>query len=128
MAGLQVDVEIDLGGRTLPPAVETTLFRVLQEATTNVLRHANATRVGVILEASDDEARLIVEDNGKGFPADESASPFAATRKFGLHGMRERLSLVHGKLDVESSREAGTTLFVSVPLGRSERGARQEAL
>ena len=80
MARLRVDVEIDLGGRTLPPAVETTLFRVLQEATTNVLRHANATRVGVILEASDDEARLIVEDNGKGFPADESASPFAATR------------------------------------------------
>jgi signal transduction histidine kinase len=127
MARLQVDVEIDLGGRTLPPAVETTLFRVLQEATTNVLRHANATRVGVILEASDAEARLIVEDNGRGFPAEDSASPFAAIRKFGLHGMRERLALVHGKLDVESSREAGTTLFVSVPLGQSEQGARQEA-
>jgi signal transduction histidine kinase len=127
MAHLQVDVQIDLGGRTLPPAVETTLFRVLQEATTNVLRHAKATRVGVILDATDEQARLIVEDNGKGFPANDDISLFAATRKFGLHGMRERLALVHGELDVESSRETGTTLFVSIPLGRSERGARQEA-
>ena len=71
MARLPVDVEIDLNGRALPPAVETTLLRVLQEATTNVLRHAEATRVGVILEVRDDEVRLIVEDNGKGFPAND---------------------------------------------------------
>jgi signal transduction histidine kinase len=117
MAQLQVHVEIDLAGRALPPAVETTLFRVLQEATTNVLRHADATRVGVILEARGDKARLIVEDDGKGFPADDCVSPFAATRRFGLHGMRERLALVHGELDVESSVQTGTTLFVSIPLG-----------
>jgi signal transduction histidine kinase len=118
MAQLQVDVQIDLGGRNLPPAVEATLFRVLQEATTNVLRHADATRVGVILEAKGGFVQLIVEDNGKGFPADNGKWPFAATRKFGLHGMRERLALVHGKLDVESSPQAGTTLFISIPLER----------
>jgi signal transduction histidine kinase len=118
LSGLQVDVEIDLSGRTLPPAVETTLFRVLQEATTNVLRHADATRIAVILEARGDEVRLVVEDNGKGFPVDESVLSIAATRTFGLHGMRERLALVHGVLDVESSPATGTTLFASVPLRR----------
>ncbi|MGA3005512.1 MAG: ATP-binding protein [Acetobacteraceae bacterium] len=127
MAQLQVDVQIDLCGSNLPPAVEATLFRVLQEATTNVLRHADATRVGVILEAKGDLVQLIVEDNGKGFPVDDGKWPFAATRKFGLHGMRERLALVHGKLDVESSPQSGTTLFVSIPLGRVALGTGLEA-
>ncbi len=127
MAHLLVDVQIDLCGRDLPPAVEATLFRILQEATTNVLRHADATRVGVILEAKDDGVRLIVEDNGKGFPADDGRSPLAATRKFGLHGIRERLALVHGKLDVESSPQTGTTLFISIPLERVALGPGLEA-
>jgi len=127
MAQLQVDVQIDLSGRNLPPAVEATLFRVLQEATTNVLRHANATRVGVILETKSDSVQLIVEDNGKGFPVDDGKWPFAATRKFGLHGMRERLALVHGKLDVESSPQSGTTLYVSIPLERVPLGRGLEA-
>jgi signal transduction histidine kinase len=116
MAQLQVDVEVDLGGRTLPPAIEATLFRVLQEATTNVLRHAEASRVGVLLEIKDDAVRLIVEDNGHGFPAEDGRSASATRRRFGLRGMRERLALVHGKLDVESSSDSGTTVFVSIPL------------
>jgi signal transduction histidine kinase len=127
MARLPVDVEIDLNGQELPPAVEATVFRVLQEAATNVLRHAEATRMGVILEARDDEVRLIVEDNGKGFPADAGKLPFVGTRRFGLFGMRERLALVHGKLDVESGPAHGTTLFISIPLGRAVRETGQEA-
>jgi signal transduction histidine kinase len=125
MAGLQADVEIDLGGRTLPPAVETTLFRVLQEATTNVLRHADATRVGVVLEAKGDQVRLIVEDNGKGFQPDDAKLPSTAKRRFGLFGMRERLALVHGELDVESAPECGTTLFIRIPLERITPGPGQ---
>ena len=112
MARLSVDVEVDLNGRALPPAVETTLFRVLQEATTNVLRHAEARRVGVILEVKDDEVRLIIEDDGKGFPADASNQATVATRRFGLFGMRERLALVHGTLDVESVPRQGA-LYLS---------------
>ncbi len=101
LAQLPVDLEVKLDGKALPPAVETTLLRVLQEATTNVLRHAEATRVGVLLEARGDQIRLIVEDDGKGFPAAAGKSPFTASRRFGLFGMRERLALVHGTLDVE---------------------------
>jgi signal transduction histidine kinase len=121
LAHLNADVTIDLGGRALPQAVETTLFRVLQEATTNVLRHAEASRVGVILDARGDAVRLIVEDNGKGFPAEEGRAAPASTRHFGLLGMRERLALVHGTLDVESSPGSGTTLFINIPLERNAR-------
>ena len=130
-AGLRVDAAITLGGRVLPPVIETTLFRVLQEATTNVLRHARASRVGVILEATRDEARLIVEDVGQGFPApglspaglpplgDEHATP--APRQLGLLGIRERLALVHGTLYVESLPGQGTTLFIRVPLSPEQQ-------
>jgi len=121
LANLQVDTEIDLNGHELPQAVEATLFRVLQEATTNVLRHADASRVGVILEATADSVRLIVEDDGKGFVADSSRLPFAAARQFGLLGMRERLALVHGDLDVESTPDQGTTLFIKIPIRRRHR-------
>jgi signal transduction histidine kinase len=129
MARLPVDRTIDLCGYSLPPAVETTLFRVLQEATTNVLRHAEAGRVGVVLEARGGIVRLIVEDDGKGFPIDEGRATLAAVRQFGLHGMRERLALVHGHLDVETSPETGTTLFIRIPIERNQRGPepRREA-
>jgi signal transduction histidine kinase len=105
-----VDVAVNLPAGRLPPAVEFTVFRVLQEATTNVLKHAQADHVGVILEANDAEVRLIVEDDGRGV-AESVVSP-----GLGLIGMRERLALVHGSLEVESAPGAGTTLFVRIPL------------
>jgi len=115
-ARLQVDTEINLSTSKLTPAVETTLFRILQEATTNVVRHAGASRVGVILEAREDEVRLIVEDDGKGFAIDCNSLSSSATKQFGLLGMRERLALVQGELDVESEPDCGATLFVRIPL------------
>ncbi len=123
MAQLSVGALIDLGGHELPAAVETTLFRVLQEATTNVLRHADATQVGVILEASGQRVRLIVEDDGKGFPVDDDPFLLAAVPKFGLMGIRERLALVHGVLDVESAPDQGTTLFITIPLEQKRDAA-----
>jgi signal transduction histidine kinase len=91
--------------------VETTLYRVLQEALTNIVRHAGATRVGVLLEANEREVRMIVEDDGRGFsPEGEPA------KRLGLLGIRERLSLVSGSLEVETAPGLGCTLFVRVPL------------
>ncbi len=116
MAHLEVDTQIDLGGGALPPVVEMTLFRVLQEAATNVLRHAQATRVAIILEAEIRRVRLIVEDNGKGFPVRNNEPALAVGPQFGLMGIRERLALVHGDLDVESTPDHGTTLFITIPL------------
>jgi signal transduction histidine kinase len=126
MARLVVDRTIDLCEERLPPAVETTLFRVLQEATTNVLRHARASHVGVVLEVRGDAVQLIVEDDGKGFPADRGCATPTGVRKFGLHGMRERLALVHGQLDVESSAATGTTLFIRIPIERKRHEAMGE--
>ena len=78
----------------MDPAVETTLYRVLQEAITNIGRHAGATRVGVLLEARDEEVRMIIEDDGRGFSPDDPVRAGAPTKRLGLLGIRERLSLV----------------------------------
>lgn len=102
--------------RRLPPEVETTLYRVVQEAITNVVRHAGASRIGIILDATAEEVRLIVEDDGRGFPSEEAAQAGAPSRRLGLLGIRERLSLVGGSLEIESKRGRGSTLFARVPL------------
>jgi signal transduction histidine kinase len=113
---LHFDVQIDLGERRLPPSVETTLYRVLQEAVTNVVKHAGAERVGVILDVVDGAARLIVEDDGRGFPPADRKAGESGNRHFGLRGMRERLALIGGTLDIEATPDSGTTLFARVPL------------
>jgi two-component system, NarL family, sensor histidine kinase UhpB len=116
-ANLQVDVEVKLGDSRVPPVVEGTLFRVLQEATTNVLKHADANRVAVILEASEAELRLIIEDDGKGFVCGETGEAGVGKKRLGILGIRERLALVRGSLEVESAPDDGTTLFVRIPVG-----------
>jgi CheY-like chemotaxis protein/anti-sigma regulatory factor (Ser/Thr protein kinase) len=100
--------------RRLPLPLETMLYRITQEALTNVTRHANAKRVSVLLERRPDLVSLIVEDDGSGFDASIPAS--AAQGKLGLLGMRERVTLAGGTLEIESTPGAGTTLFVRVPL------------
>ena len=122
---LTFDVHLMLEGQRLPAVVETTLYRVLQEALTNVARHAEAARVGIILEASDQEARLIIEDDGRGFSweANKAGEGGAQSGRLGLLGMRERLSLVGGTLEVETSPGRGTTLFTRVPLRQGATAA-----
>ncbi len=111
---LHFDLRLLLNDRPLNPAIETTLYRVLQEAITNIARHANATRVAVLLEATEKEINMIVEDNGCGFfPAE--AEP--ASKRLGfLRTVRERLSLVSGTLEVELALGQGCTLYIRVPL------------
>ena len=116
-SGLRIDLEITLGDRRLPAAVETGLFRVLQEAITNVVKHSGADQVGVILEATDGEVRLIVEDNGRGFQRDECTDIALGKAHLGLLGVRERLGLVNGSLEVESAPHGGTTVYACVPIG-----------
>ena len=98
------------------PAVETTLYRVLQEAITNIARHAEATRVAVLLEAGEKEVCMIVEDNGRGFTPGEAEPAGMALKRLGLLGIRERLSLVSGTLEVESAPGRGCTLYIRAPL------------
>jgi two-component system sensor histidine kinase UhpB len=92
----------------LPPDVETTLYRIAQEALNNVAKHAHATSVDVILERRSDHVLLIVEDNGVGF---EPAGAHPGRQGFGLLGMRERAALVGATLEIESAG-TGTTILV----------------
>lgn len=113
---LQFDLRLALSDRRLNPAVESTLYRVLQEAITNIARHAQATRVAVLLEASEEEVSMIVEDNGLGFTPGEVAPASMPPNRLGLLGIRERLSLVSGTIEVELAPGCGCTLYIRVPL------------
>lgn len=111
--GVSADVQV-IGSvePRLPEAVQTVLYRVVQEALTNVLKHACATTVGIVFERRQDEIRIVVEDDGVGFDVDVVGS--AGRRPLGLSGMRERLGMVGGVLRIESSPGAGTTLFINI--------------
>jgi len=113
---LQFDLQVDLRNRRLPQTIETTVYRALQEAVTNVVRHAEADHVAVILEVVGGQLQLIVEDDGKGFPLEDAGGGGQGTLHLGLLGVRERLALVDGTLDIESAPGGGTTLFVRVPV------------
>jgi two-component system, NarL family, sensor kinase len=99
----------------LPPAVEVDLYRIAQEALQNALRHADAARVVLRLEAAPGRIRLTVQDDGRGFAIDDVPRENAAGR-FGLIGMRERTRLLGGSFQVESSPGAGTRITAEVPL------------
>jgi len=113
--GIEVDVHCDLSTR-LDAAIETTVYRIVQEALTNVVKHARAQRVSVIIDRQENLVRVIVEDDGIGFAAEQLLRHEAPDRRLGLAGMRERAAMVGGELDIESSRGHGTTLFLRVPL------------
>ena len=94
-----------------PDEIGTTLYRIIQEALTNVAKHADgATHVSIGIGTLDGTLRLTIEDNGRGF--DHSIS----SPRLGLAGMRERLLLVGGHLQIESSQGHGTSLYVRIPL------------
>lgn len=109
--GLVVDFEPALADERLPAEVETAFYRIVQESLTNVVKHARASRVSILLTRKGKAVVAVVEDDGRGFDP-------GATREdgFGLVGMRERVALVDGRLQIESREGAGTTLVVEVPL------------
>jgi signal transduction histidine kinase len=96
----------------LASEVETTLYRIAQEALNNIAKHAKAEHVEIILERRSDHVSLIVEDDGVGF--DQSRGDTAG-RGFGLLGMQERAALVGATLHIESTLGEGTTILVRMP-------------
>jgi signal transduction histidine kinase len=111
---IPLDFHSSLGKLRLPPPVETAVFRIVQEALTNVFKHAQATRVSVMLEYRYDELLIIVEDNGCGFQLDVPLS-VKEPGGLGLVGIRERVVLVGGKLNIESEPGSGATLAIRIP-------------
>jgi two-component system NarL family sensor kinase len=99
------------GGRRLPVRIEEGLYRIAQEALSNIQQHAEADRAYVSLRITLAGARLVIEDDGRGF--DPSTIPAG---RFGLVGMNERVRLLGGRLSIESEIGQGTRLEVVVPL------------
>jgi PAS domain S-box-containing protein len=94
----------------LPGEMETAIYRIVQESLTNVVRHAHATRVDILLEKHDNQLIVVVEDNGIGFdPQNPKVS------QLGVFGMRERAEMLGGKLTIESAHGQGCTILLEVP-------------
>ena len=113
-APLSVSVNVDLGedgDRRLPPQIESTIYRIVQEALTNVAKHADAGRVDVRVGVVNGAVDLTVADDGAGF------DPGAAPKGWGLVGMKERIELMHGSLELDSKPGAGTTIHAVLPTG-----------
>jgi two-component system sensor histidine kinase UhpB len=92
------------------------LFRIAQEAVSNVLRHANASKVSIRLWLADQQIWLEVKDNGRGFDIEKTVGGAVYRKQLGLLGIQERVSLVGGKMEVESAQGSGTCVRVRVPL------------
>jgi signal transduction histidine kinase len=107
---VQVDLAVGIGGERLPADVETTMYRIVQEALTNIAKHAGATRISILLARKERAVVVVVEDDGGGFDARD------ATAGLGLAGMRERVTLLGGQLRIEASPGRGTTIAAEVPL------------
>ena len=110
--GIRCNVDLPPDSDGLDPERSTAVFRIFQEVLTNVVRHANATRVDVCMRQDADSLTLEVQDNGRGITAVEMHS----SKSLGLLGMRERVLLFSGKLDINGSRGRGTQVTVSLPL------------
>ncbi|MCC7104594.1 MAG: sensor histidine kinase, partial [Chloroflexi bacterium] len=123
--GSEFDVRAEFRARDvitrLPAAVEAGLYRIAQEALTNVGKYADPRTLRVILEARDGELRLSVEDDGVGF--DPVAPRDRRKGGFGLIGMQERSKLLGGSFDIDSAPGRGTRIEVVVPLGARRQPA-----
>jgi signal transduction histidine kinase len=115
--GLQVSFDVSGTKRRLDSLIETVLYRVTQEALTNVTRHAETDEASVRLDYAEDTVTLGVLDSGKGFDPNEPLHP---PRGWGLEGMRERVEAVGGQLNLHSAPGRGTTVEVAIPVGNPQ--------
>jgi PAS domain S-box-containing protein len=118
--------QIGLDGKNLLPEIEINLYRIGQEALNNISKHAKATNVSAILERRDGTVSLIIEDDGKGFEPSKKVVMTGDDRGLGLVGMKERAELVGGKIEIESSPNSGTTIYVRVPARFDEERTNHE--
>jgi len=104
----------------LPPLVEIAVYRIVQEALTNAAKYAQSDQISVLLEKHGGQLSVIVEDDGVGFNADATIHHALSNRKLGLYGMRERAEQLGGTLLIESEIDKGTTIYLRIPLVRSD--------
>lgn len=117
--GAAIDFESSLGDARFVDAVEVALYRIAQEALTNVAKHARARSVSLTLRRRGNEIVMVIEDDGDGFALQTDGARAPERRGLGVIGMQERAALVGGTLEVESAPGRGTTLVVRIPVSTS---------
>jgi PAS domain S-box-containing protein len=116
--GICVDfTSAGMDGLDLAAETEINLYRLVQEGLNNIRKHSGASRVSVKLIASSPNIILRIEDNGRGFDVEEQLIKASEDRRMGLGGMVERVSLLKGRLRIDSRLERGTRIFAEVPIG-----------
>ena len=116
LSGIDVKVEKSGTERRLPGEVELVMFRIAQEALSNVRRHSRANNAEVMVEFDDKKVRMTIRDNGKGFALPEKVDDLLKKGKLGLAGMQERIQLLNGSLKIESQPGKGTTVVIEAPI------------
>ena len=116
-AGVELSTDLRIDAERLDAELETVVYRLVQEALTNIVKHAGGDRVELQIQSGGGRLDVLVSDDGQGFdPSDE-------LRGFGLAGMRERVELVGGELQIESKPGGGTRVMASVPLAPAPSGS-----
>ncbi len=115
---LQVKVQTNDEVQDILPVIKLTLFRIIQEACNNVIKHANATMINIDINYDEHSIKVVIKDNGSGFNIEKSSRVNANEQlsSFGLSFIRERTLLLSGKLDMQSEKGKGTIITVIVPL------------
>ncbi len=118
--GLAVQVKCSGNFEHLPPEVETSLYRCIQEAFTNIVKHANATTALVELTRGDRQITAVVSDDGAGFAVETERDN---RKHLGIQGMQERVALLGGELEITSAPGEGTTISIEIPLNEDQVGS-----
>ena len=108
---------IGFNSTRFPTEIETVIYRVVQEALTNIVKHSEAKNASLIMENRGNSLKVIIEDSGKGFDV-EKVMGLEMDGKLGLFGMQERVSLVNGNITIESAPGTGTSIYITVPIGK----------
>jgi len=114
-AEVEIKLEVNDQEKRLSSEIETALYRIIQEALTNVARHARAKKVKLRLDQQPETVTLTIEDDGRGFDLDELQNTGSSPQGLGLTGMKDRLSLLGGRLDIQSKPGEGTRIEIEIP-------------
>ena len=119
-SNIAVAADIDEVNDLLAPKVQRHIYRIFQEALTNIGRHAQARQVKAMIKGSEQCISVLIQDDGKGFEVDEVLADRPKARRFGLATIKERVQLIGGSLDLKSELGSGTKITFTVPAGRGE--------
>ncbi len=119
----KIHTVFELNGKEarMPSAMEAAIFRLVQEAFTNALKHASATHVSLEINYQPHHISLVIQDNGVGFHSELIEQDASRNAHFGLVGMRERIELIEGRMDIDSNPGRGTKIIIDIPTTAESR-------